>query len=188
MNDLTQRWGTQWSFQAVPSSPPVPNHTFYTVLLVPFSLERNNSQAFSCFQILIAWLTVSAPQAKCRRMCTTYNGKVHYFSTGTELTVFRIESLTQFGWRRWELSWNSSLFEITRVIHEWFHVKSRTFRSGVPMSGKESLYFISIDVRNFPASPENDIDSRLDAHFSFCSPVKWFEDRNSTLRREVKLI
>lgn len=106
------------------------------VLLVPFSLERNNSQAFSCFQILIAWLTVGAPQAKCRRMCTTYNGKVHYFSTGTELTVFRIESLTQFGWRRWELSWNSSLFEITRVIHEWFHVKSLTFRSGVPMSGK----------------------------------------------------
>lgn len=176
MNDLTQRWGTQWSFQAVPSSPPLPNHTFYTVLLVPFSLERNNSQAFSCFQILIAWLTVGAPQAKCRRMCTTYNGKVHYFSTGTELTVFRIESLSFLGIAHFLKS------------HEWFHVKILTFRSGVPMSGKESLYFISIAVRNFPASPENDVDSRLDAHFSFCSPVKWFEDINSTLRREVKLI
>lgn len=49
-------WIQKWAFQAVPSSPPVPNHMLHTVLMVPFSLEHTNTvtarpselSAFNC--------------------------------------------------------------------------------------------------------------------------------------------
>lgn len=135
-----------------------------------------------CFQILIAWLTFCAQQAKCRRW---YAAEVYYLSRETESTMFRIVT----AWLQIKHSSNSSLSEITWATWEWLRVKNQTLGSKWCVHVRPRIsplyqYWCEKFASNIS---ENEIDSRP-ARFSVCWWLIWFKCRKSSLKREVKFI